>query len=363
MKQFAIFLPQFHEIPENDQWWGKGFTEWVNVKKGLPLFSGHDQPKIPLNGNYYNLLEKKTMEWQTDLLHQYRLDGFAYYHYYFNGELLLEKPAENLLKWKDINQSYYFIWANHPWIRSWEGKSTVLMSMDYGNEKDWEKHFLYLLKFFKDTRYEKKDNKPLFEVFKSNIPNKNEMFEYFNNKCKEEGFNGIYIIESFGSPSKVPFPINYARFLRNISDFTQAIHIRQPAFCEYNVYNPIRNIINIYYRQLKKSKYKFTNRPLILNGNEMIDRFLKINIPHKEKEIIPSVFFEWDNTPRHKKRGYIISGINKEHFFKYMNSIKTSEYILYNAWNEWGEGMMLEPSNTNEYKYLEWIKEWTNLNK
>lgn len=113
MRLFAFNLPQFHSIPENDEWWGKGFTEWVNVKNAKPLYKGHVQPVHPLNGNYHNLLDKSTMEWQTELLKQYGLTGMIYYHYYFCGKLLLEKPVENLLGWKDIDQPFFFCWANH----------------------------------------------------------------------------------------------------------------------------------------------------------------------------------------------------------------------------------------------------------
>ena len=107
MKIIAYFLPQFHEIEENNKWWGNGFTEWINVKKGKKLFKNQYQPFVPLN-NYYNLLNKKTVEWQTELAKKYGVYGFCYYHYYFEGKLLLEKPAENLLKWKDINQKFCF---------------------------------------------------------------------------------------------------------------------------------------------------------------------------------------------------------------------------------------------------------------
>ena len=139
MKIFAFFLPQFHTIPENDLWWGKGFTEWTNVKTAKPLFLGHKQPVHPLNNRYYNLLEKETVEWQTSLLHQYSIDGLIYYHYYFDGKLLLEQPAENLLKWKEINQPFFFCWANHPWRKTWNGSSEILMPLTYGDEAGWEK--------------------------------------------------------------------------------------------------------------------------------------------------------------------------------------------------------------------------------
>ena len=180
MKKFAFFLPQFHEIPENDEWWGKGFTEWTNVKDAKPLYKGHQQPKHPMNNNYYNLLHKNVVEWQTELMNKSGLDGFIYYHYYFTGKKLLEKPAENLLKWKDIPQRFFFCWANHTWNRSWEGKKTILLEQTYGTKDDWEKHFQYLLPLFKDDRYEKRDNKPLLMIFISQFNEKNNMFQYFD---------------------------------------------------------------------------------------------------------------------------------------------------------------------------------------
>ena len=137
LKKFAFFLPQFHEIPENDEWWGKGFTEWVNVKSAKPMYRGHKQPKEPQGDNYYCLLDKSTVEWQTKLLEDYRVDGLIYYHYYFQGKKLLEKPAENLLRWKDINQKFFFCWANHTWYRSWNGSREVLIQQNYGDIGDW----------------------------------------------------------------------------------------------------------------------------------------------------------------------------------------------------------------------------------
>ena len=364
MKKFAIYLPQFHEIPENNKWWGTGFTEWTNVKNAVPLFEGHNQPKVPYNNYYYNLLDKETIEWQTNLLEKYRIEGFAYYHYYFNGKKLLEKPAENLLKWTDINQRFFFIWANHPWIRSWEGKKTVLMQMEYGSQDSWESHFQYLLKFFKDIRYEKKDNMPLFSIFNSNFPEKNDMIHYFNKRCMEEGFNGLYLIEEFGSGSRrKKYPNDFYDFINSISPYTRAIQIRQPVFCEYELGNWIVRIARSLYRKYRRSTNSIFKSPVILDGNSLIDRFMKTKIPKTTQVQIPTVFFEWDNTPRHNERGYIIKPIDKNHFIKYMDSIKDCEYVFFNAWNEWAEGMIMEPTEENGYKYLEWIREWSDRNE
>ena len=145
MKKFAFYLPQFHEIEDNNRWWGKGFTEWTHVRQARPLYKGHIQPIKPFNNNYYNLLEKQTVEWQNDLMHKYKIDGLIYYHYYFCGKTLLEKPAENLLKWKEIDQPFFFCWANHTWYKAKNKTRKALIEQQYGNEKDWANHFSYLL--------------------------------------------------------------------------------------------------------------------------------------------------------------------------------------------------------------------------
>lgn len=337
MKVFAFFLPQFHEIPENNEWWENGFTEWTNVKKGKPLFSGHDQPKQPLNDNYYNLLQLDTVKWQTKLLHDYSVDGLIYYHYYFNGKLLLEKPAENLLKNKDIDQHFFFCWANHTWFRSWEGKQDVLIEQTYGGKKEWESHFQYLLPFFRDSRYEKKDNMPIFMIFK-NFNEKKALFRYFDKRCRDYGFNGIYLIETFIG---IRHKLGFLRFLLDKSGVTKRVYVRQPSvaknYCDTNKLFKISNI-------------------KLYDGNVMYDYMLKHT--YRGKLFVNGLFFEWDNTPRHDKRGYIITPPNKDKFGKMMRILQGDDYIFINAWNEWAEGMMMEPTKQNGYKYLEWVKEF-----
>lgn len=342
MKIFAFFLPQFHEIKENNQWWGNGFTEWINVKKSKPLFEGHIQPKEPLNNNYYNLLDINTVKWQTELLKNYSIDGLIYYHYYFNGRLLLEKPAENLLKNKEINQNYFFCWANHSWIKSWEGKKDVLIEQTYGKQSDWEKHFKYLLPFFKDKRYEKKDNMPLFMIFNSNFSERKEMFEYYDRRCKESGFDGLYLIETFhGTEGK----LGCLKTIYNKTKVTKKIFIRQPSeaqrFCANHKKVDKRGEVSIY------------------DGNDLYTHMIKQG--YHSSKIINGAFFEWDNTPRHKERGYIITSPSYEKFEKYIQKNEKQDYVFINAWNEWAEGMVLEPTKENSYKYLEWIKKMRNL--
>ena len=161
-------MPQFHAIPENDIWWGEGFTEWTNTKAAKPLFRGHYQPKEPLKDNYYSLLDSKTQEWQASLAKKYGIYGFCYYHYWFHGKLLLEKPMENMLKNKKVDIPFCISWANETWSRTWSGQEReILIQQDYGNKSDWLKHIEYLVPFFKDSRYIKIDNKPLMLLYTS----------------------------------------------------------------------------------------------------------------------------------------------------------------------------------------------------
>ena len=193
MKIIAFYLPQFHNIPENDEWWGNGFTEWTNVKKAKPIFEGHQQPKVPLNNNYYNLLDDNVKVWQADLAKKYGVYGFCYYHYWFNGKMLLEKPMEQMLENKEVDIPFCISWANEPWTKAWVGdEKKMLIAQEYGQEEEWKEHFMYLLPFFKDERYIKKDGKPFFIFYRPDIvPCMKEMIDLWNRLAKENGLNGI----------------------------------------------------------------------------------------------------------------------------------------------------------------------------
>lgn len=354
MKVYALYLPQFHETKENNEWWGKGFTEWVNVKKATPLYKGHMQPRHPLNNNYYNLLEKQTVEWQTNLMHEYGVDGLIYYHYYFNGKLILEKPAENLLQWKDINQPFFFNWANHTWNRSWRGSKEVLMDQTYGDIDVWRKHFDYLLPFFKDYRYIKIDNKPLFIIYDSSFPEKNEMFKCFNDWCIASGFAGLYLIEECFSLADN----QYEKVIAQKSVATEKIYLTEPLIGR-SLFNHSKSKVALF---LDKMKYHLNQKGIIriiqkYDGDTLLRGVMK-HKSSKADKVIPGIFFEWDNTPRHGNRGYIIEPITRKCFDEYMDYYKDSEFIIINAWNEWCEGMMLEPTEELGHTYLEWIRDW-----
>ena len=347
MRKFAYYLPQFHEIQENNIWWGEGFTEWVNVKKAKPLYKNHQQPLHPLNDNYYRLDNPKTLKWQAELAKEYSIDGMIFYHYYFRGKKLLEKPAEILLANKHIPMNFFFCWANHSWYRSWEGSKELLVKQQYGTANDWKRHFEYLLPFFKDKRYEKKDNKPLIMFFDSNFDELDDICDFWDNLAIENGFSGVEFITKCNKYNDV-IKSGYNNRL---------YYYREPGVANNAT---LCNRKNIILRIKMKVKKVLSNRGVrvipVYDGNKLYNEM----ISHYNKSIIPGLFFEWDNTPRHGYRGYVINPPNKETFMRYMDTIKDSEYVFINAWNEWCEGMILEPSEENGYKYLEWIKEWEN---
>lgn len=355
MKTIAMYLPQFHNIPENDEWWGDGFTEWMAVKRAKPLFAGHQQPRIPLNRNYYNLLEKKTMEWQAELAKQYKVYGFCFYHYWFaNGRKILEKPAENLLKWKDIELPYCFCWANQTWARTWsnigdknawamlyekkgEEKSEdagILLEQKYGREQEWQEHFAYLLPFFRDSRYIHIQGKPVFIFYKpEQIACLDEMITEWQMLAKENGLLGIYTIVLDVS----------AKRWENVD----ASLILEPG---------------ITHREMLSEKNRHAQ--YMVNGfsyDQMWKRTLGRTAWKGEKCFFGG-FVGYDNTPRQGKAGLYDYGESPTKFQNYFrelvqkNANAGNDYVFINAWNEWGEGMYLEPDETNKYKYLEAVK-------
>lgn len=358
MKLFALYLPQFHTIPENDEWWGEGFTEWVNVRKAKPLFAGHQQPIAPADGIYYNLLEKETVERQTRQMHEYGVDGMIYYHYYFNGRKLLEKPAENLLKWTDIRQPFFFCWANHSWNRAWKGSRELLLEQTYGTEADWRTHFEYLLPFFRDDRYEKKNNKPVFMIYDGSFSEKLPMMDCFDHWCKESGFDGIYVIEEcFRADEQY-----LQNFKSTISHQTEKIFLAQPLTGRLMAYDSENWLIEKLKRQIYKLRQKGILKSVETYNGSKIYRTMIEKIP-RSKDLIPGAFFAWDNTPRHGTRGYIITPPTKDLFLKYMDAVSDSDYLVINSWNEWAEGMMIEPAAHNGDEYLSWIRQWVTEHK
>lgn len=366
-KIIAFYLPQYHSIPENDKWWGEGFTEWTNVKKAKPLFEGHDQPKIPLNKNYYYLLDDNVKIWQINLAKKYGIFGFCYYHYWFkDGKKLLEKPAEQMLKNKDVDLPFCFCWANENWSRNWDGGNReVIMEQQYGYKKDWEKHFQYLLNFFKDQRYITVDGKPLFIIYKPDlIPDIYQMIKFFRKRMVEEGFSGLccafqfptYYSDLFYREDIFDYMIGFEpTYSRNSfkKSYSQKINLIRTVFGEniiskYRKIHPIQN-----YNSIKP------NHLTVFYYDETWENILK---QKWKKDFIPGAFVDWDNTPRNK-HGTMYVGFTIEKFKNNMIKLlkkamdENKKMIFINAWNEWAEGAFLEPDDKYKYEKLEAIRD------
>ncbi len=357
MRTLAMYLPQFHSIPENDSWWGKGFTEWTAVKSAKPLYKGHNQPRVPLRENYYDLSQKETMKWQAELMHNYGIDGMCIYHYWFeNGRKLLEKPAENLLKWKDINMPFCFCWANDSWARTWsilgehnvntwcdllepskesennENDNGVLVKQSYGGRKEWIEHFQYLLPFFLDSRYIRVDDKPLIVIYKvSEIKCIREMIDCWRELAEEHGLSGLYVI---GGGLET-----------DVSDCLDGVYYRCPTDICYLWEET----------DIEGEKIQFAQYEKVWN------EILQMAPKHKAKPYFMGMV-GYDSSPRKGIKAPITEEGSADEFqeFLYKLFLKNQAYgndiTFINAWNEWGEGMYLEPDETHRYAFLQAVK-------
>lgn len=341
MKIIAFYLPQFHSIPENDIWWGKNFTEWTNLKKAIPLFENHNQPRIPKDKNYYNLLDKETKLWQIKIAKKYGIHGFCIYHYWFNGKLMLERPLEQFLDDKELDINFCISWANESWTNAWAtDTSELLLEQKYGDQEDWTNHFLYLLPFFKDERYIKINNQPLFIIYRPElIDSLDEMLSLWLRLAKENGLSGI-------------------KFAFQQLDFDINSHIGKKFFSYQIEYQP-----NYVKRLLNSPRYTINNKRCLLI-EDYIEAWEKIiSTPPLNSKSFPGAFVDWDNTPRRKSSGSLFINVTPELFEKYLTiqierakTVYKKEYLFLFAWNEWGEGGYLEPDEKYGYKYLEAIK-------
>ncbi len=376
MKIIAFYLPQFHEIPENNDWWGEGFTEWTNVKNAYPLYEGHDQPKIPLNHNYYNLLDNDVKKWQSKIAKEYGVYGFCYYHYWFNGHMLLEKPMEQMLNDKEIDTPFCICWANEPWTKIWSGNDRkVLIPQKYGEEKEWKEHFDYLLPFFKDERYICKDGKPIVVFYRPKVISCiKEMIAYWKKLAVEAGLPGLAVMSATNN--------QYIQDDESYQDFDNIIEW-QPHTAK-SLKNPTPDETDTKLSSLKKLRrnawakieqvtgvdpYKYDPIALRHQKNTSIldyDEVWKKVIQMKplSSNSIPGAFVRWDNTARYKDKATIIKGETPEKFKNYLcqqiehakKEYKSDMLFMY-AWNEWAEGGFLEPDEVNKYAYLQAIKD------
>ena len=367
MKIIPVYLPQFHPIPENDAWWGEGFTEWTNVKKAKPLFDGHYQPRVPLNENYYDLTSLDTLKWQAELAKKYGIYGFCIYHYWFNGHLLLEKPMEMLLKHPEIDLKYCISWANHDWTDGWksgEGREHILIGHDFDDEGDWVAHFNYMLPFFKDPRYITENNKPFMVIYIPNIIRKLEkMLETWTKLARKSGFSGLtYIYQSAMScfdPSWDKHLFDYGlQFQPGFLDWKERSSTNAWRWRLIKWLRPLKRKLS-----LNTSLRKVSKIVSVRSYDDAWEKILAL-APEDKQPTIPTAFVDWDNTPRKGNDGSVFREATPEKFNKYLKRLIIRAKKVYNtdkififAWNEWAEGGYLEPDEKFKFGYLEAIRD------
>ena len=355
-KVLAVYLPQFHQTPDNDCWWGEGFTDWETVKTAKPCFDDHVQPRIPLQGNYYDLSDCEVIRQQARIAKEYGIDGFCLYHYYFeNGKRELDLPEKLILKNKDINISYCLNWASESWIRSWSriqgnvwaerydnsgagDTDGVLVLQDYGDETLWRKHFYELLPHFRDARYICIDEKPLFVFYSpDDIPCLEAMISCWRNLATENGLKGLFFVG--------------AR-MRGENQILDASLIYEP-----------RNSINMIN---SKGKVEVRNGVRCYDYGLFWEEVLASAATYNMKTYFSGTV-DYDDTPRRGEKGECFVNVTSDVFRNgVLNLIAKSiaygnDFVFINAWNEWGEGMHLEADENRGFKMLQAVKEAKNM--
>lgn len=352
IRAIAFYLPQFHPIPENNKWWGEGFTEWTNVGKAKPLFRGHDQPKVPTDLGYYDLRLPEARAAQAEMAKEYGIDGFCYYHYWFgNGKRLLERPFNEVLSSGEPDFPFMLCWANESWhskFWSYDGvySKKILVEQKYGDEQEYERHFYALLDAFKDPRYIQIEGKPVFMIYKPlYFPDVENFIKKWQSLAIENGLNGIYFIGQYGNPGGTKDEMTNKGF---------------------DAFNSLR-LFKLFYkkslfRKLFKKYRSLTHRPHILQYKKAIKSF--VIEEDMESDVFPTIVPNWDHTPRSKSAGNLLKNSTPELFGKHIENVftvlkrKDGERICFiKSWNEWGEGNYMEPDLKFGKKYLEIFKE------
>ena len=360
VKLVAFYLPQFHRIKENDEWWGDGFTDWVNVKNAKPLFKGHRQPRVPSDElGYYDPTDIEILKKQSALAKAHGIQGFCFYHYWFNGKLLLEEPLENFLGSREPEMPFCLCWANEPWTRAWDGRERdVLMPQSYGGREEWTKHFNYLLPAFKDQRAIKIDGKPVFLIYRADaITNINDMLDCWQELAREAGLPGLHIVmmlTAFTGPKELS-------------------QINADAACEFYPTHAFRPKpldllwggfrMGLHWRVIKRYTPLMAEKVIRVSYDYIWKRILRT--PKYFPIQYRGVFTGWDNSPRKQRKAVIMHEATPDRFAHWLRcqlervkKDKTQEPLVFvNAWNEWAEGAYLEPDKAFGRGFLEAVRQ------
>lgn len=349
VRAIAFHLPQYHPTPENDEWWGKGFTEWTNVAKAKPLYHGHYQPHLPADLGFYDLRLPEARHAQAELAREYGIEGFCYYHYWFGGRRILERPVNEILSSREPDFPFCLCWANHSWNNIWQGVADrTLIEQTYPGLDDHTKHFEWLLNAFSDSRYIKIGGKPLFLIYNpSAIPDVRRVMDHWRNLAERAGLEGLHLVA-----------VNYRHIPVAPSSFGMDASTWQP-MPPKNGFIPWKHP-NLKVRMLLAGeKYKLT----IYDYAEIMDALTRQKLP--EFTEYPTVLPNWDNTPRSGLNGLILKNSRPDlfktvlrHAIELVQDYPLEQRIVFiKAWNEWAEGNYLEPDQRFGHGYLRAVRE------
>lgn len=344
----AFYLPQFHPFKENDEWWGKGFTEWTNVGKAKPLFRGHNQPRVPADLGYYDLRVKDVREQQAELAREAGVEGFCYWHYWFNHRRqMMDDVFNDVLETGKPTLPFCLGWANHSWYaKTWnkDMPDKLLCEQQYLGQEDYDAHFKYVLKAFNDERYIRIDGCPLFYIFDPlKLPN--DFIPYWNKLAREAGFEKVFFV------GKLTKHEDEKALLQK--GFSALVPERMGAAYGHN---PLW--IRVIIRFLKV----FSNKPKFCYSYKYASKFF-VNDEDKKEYIIPQIIPQWDHSPRSGTRGTILYNSTPELFAKHVRAAigavkdKKNPIIFLKSWNEWAEGNMMEPDLTFGKGYINALRE------
>lgn len=349
IKLIAFYLPQYHPIPENDEWWGKGFTEWTNTAKAKPMYKGHYQPHIPADLGFYDLRLPEVRMAQAEMAREYGIEAFCYYHYWFAGKRILERPFNEMVKSKKPDFPFCICWANQTWTGVWHGNpGRILVEQTYPGNKDHHAHFYTLLPSFTDSRYMTVDGKPLFLIFRPNeLPEPIKTTDFWRNMAIAAGLKGLHIV---GVTENVEWrPQDFGFDASTLVRFTA----KERWFSRRKT--PIKWLVDKYQKQRGK--------PTIDYYENVLPELAPLNITHSTT--YPCIIPNWDNTPRSGVRGYVLQDSKPELFriilrraIEIASEISGDQNIVFiKSWNEWAEGNHLEPDIKFGKAYLDVIKE------
>jgi hypothetical protein len=329
MEVLALYLPQFHPIPENDRWWGTGFTEWTNVARARPLFRGHVQPHLPADLGFYDLRIADVRESQAELAGRHGVTGFCYWHYWFAGRLLLQRPFEEVLASGSPDFPFCLAWANQSWSGIWHGApGKVLIEQTYPGVDDDLAHFAYLRRAFEDRRYITVGGRPVFFVYQpAGLPQPARFVEQWQKMAHDAGLGGLYLVATLGES-------NYRSHVED--GFDAAVHYAFP----FRRTLAARVREHMLARGITKGPRHYPYPAIPADPP-----------PGLGGRIFPSVYPNWDNTPRLGRRGVVATGATPERFGAHVrraidraNLNPADEQVLViKSWNEWAEGNYLEP--------------------